>query len=359
LLLAGRFSARLWAARLPQVGFEGTISFVALLVVLHRVLGKQHEKGGDNLALTVAYAPGKVILFGEHAVVYGRPAVAVPVLDVQAMAVVEDAPLGSGITVVADDLNHTFNLLDVPRDDPLRVIVSATLARLGVGMQVDLKITVSSTIPIARGLGSGAAISTAIARALGKHQGQWLTSRAISDLAFETEKIYHGTPSGIDNTVIAFEKPVFFVKDKIRDVFWVRRPFQLVIGDTGIASLTKVAVKHVWDAWQQDRERYEEIFDEIGTLAHMGREAIEVGDVEAIGRLMDANHKLLRLINVSSPELEGLIQAARQGGALGAKLAGAGRGGNMIAVVTSETVGPVSMMLRLAGAKNVIVTEIR
>ncbi len=311
------------------------------------------------MALTVAHAPGKAILFGEHAVVYGRPAVAVPVLDVQATVVVEDAPPGSGITIVAEDVNRTFNLFDAPRDDPLRVIVSATLSRLGVGMRVDLKITVSSTIPVARGLGSGAAVSTAMVRALGEHLNQWLTSRAVSDLVFETEKIHHGTPSGIDNTVIAFEKPVYFVKDAVTDVFWVGAPFQLVIGDTGIASPTRIAVGDVRTAWEQDQERYDEVFDEIGTLAHMGREAVEAGDVEAIGRLMDANQKLLRLIGVSSPELEGLIKAARHGGALGAKLSGAGRGGNMIAVVTSDTAGQVSMMLRMAGAQNVILTEVR
>jgi len=311
------------------------------------------------VATTIAHAPSKVILFGEHAVVYGRPAVALPVLDLQATAVVEDTDAGAGITIIAEDLNRTFNLFDVPRDDPLRVIVSATLGRLGVGMRIDLKITVSSSIPIARGLGSGAAVSTAIARALGEHLGQWLTSRALSDLVFEVEKIHHGTPSGIDNTVIAFEKPVYFIKDKTRDVFWVREPFRLVIGDTGVASSTRIAVGDVRAAWERNRERYDEIFDEIGTLAQMGREAIEVGAVETIGRLMDANQKLLRLLDVSSPELEGLIEAAKQGGALGAKLVGAGRGGNMAAVVTEETAGQVSMMLRLAGAKNVIVTEVR
>ena len=309
--------------------------------------------------MTAAHAPGKAILFGEHAVVYGRPAVAVPVLDVRATAAVEDARPGSGVTVVAEDLERTFKLFEVPVDDPLRVIVSAALVRLGVGMQVDLRIAISSTIPVARGLGSGAAVSTAIVRALARHLGRWLTSRAVSDLVFETEKIYHGTPSGIDNTVIAFEKPVYFVKDKTTDVFWVGAPFQLVIGDTGVASPTRIAVGDVRAAWEQDRERYEEIFDEIGTLAHMGREAIQAGDVEAVGRLMDANQKLLRLLDVSSPELEGLIQAARQGGALGAKLSGAGRGGNMIAVVTPETAGQVSMMLCLAGARHVIVTEVR
>ncbi|MFZ5916591.1 MAG: mevalonate kinase [Chloroflexota bacterium] len=311
------------------------------------------------MGTTIAHAPGKVILFGEHAVVYGRPAVAVPVLDVRATAVVEDGRAGSGITVVAEDLGCTFGLFDVPPDDPLRLIVSATLGRLGVSLSMDLRITLSSTIPMARGLGSGAAVSTAIARALGKHLGQWLTSRALSDLVFETEKIHHGTPSGIDNTVIAFEKPVFFVKDRVRDLLWVRKPFRLALGDTGVSSPTRIAVADVRSAWENDPERYDEVFDEIGTLAHMGREAIEAGDTETIGRLMNANQKLLRLLNVSSPELEGLIDAARQGGALGAKLVGAGRGGNMVAVVTAETAGQVSMMLRLAGAKNVIVTEVK
>jgi len=311
------------------------------------------------VALTVAHAPGKAILFGEHAVVYGRPAIAAPVPDIRATARVEDARPGSGVTIVAEDLARTFDLSEAAEDDPLRVIVSATLTRLWVEKSPDLKITVSSTIPIARGLGSGAAISTAIARALTQHLGQWLTSRAISDLVFQTERIYHGTPSGIDNTVVAFEKPVYFIKDQVMDVFWVGQPFRLIIGDTGIASPTRIAVGDVRAAWEQAPERYEEIFDEMGTLAHMGREAIEAGDVEAMGRLMDANHKLLRLIDVSSPELEGLILAAKQGGALGAKLSGAGRGGNMIAVVTPETAGQVSMMLRLAGAKNVILTEIK
>ena len=239
------------------------------------------------------------------------------------------------------------------------VMTRCALSCLGVGMRVDLKITVSSTIPIARGMGSGAAVSTAIVRALAQHVGGWLTSRAVSDLVFETEKIYHGTPSGIDNTVIAFGKPVYFVKDKMVDIFWVGEPFQLVIGDTGITSPTRVAVRDVRAAWEQDRERYGEIFEEIGTLAHMGREAVKAGDTEVMGRLMNANQELLRLLGVSSPELEGLIEAARQGGAWGAKLSGAGRGGNMIAVVTPETAGQVSMMLRMAGAKNVIVTEVR
>jgi mevalonate kinase len=308
--------------------------------------------------MTVAYAPGKVILFGEHAVVYGQPAIAAPVTQVQARATVEMGPEGQGITIIAEDLEQEYSLEQAPPYGALRAIVVSTLEHIGVGTKQDLTITVSSTIPIARGLGSGAAVSTAIVRALSKHLGNRLSPQAISNLVYETEKIYHGTPSGIDNTVIAFEKPVYFVRDQKIDIFPVKSPFLLAIADSGIASPTRIAVGQVRRAWEKEREKYEEIFDEIGTIAEMGRQAIEQGEIETVGQLMNYNHRLLQLIGVSSPELEGLVEAARQGGALGAKLSGAGRGGNIIALVTQETRSRVDMMLRLAGAKDVIVTEV-
>ncbi len=308
--------------------------------------------------MTVAYAPGKVILFGEHAVVYGQPAIAVPVTQVQARATVETGPEGQGITIVAEDLEQSYTLEQAPPDDALRAIVVSTLEHVGVGTKHDLAITISSTIPIARGLGSGAAISTAIVRALGQHFEHLLSPQTISNLVYETEKIHHGTPSGIDNTVIAFEKPVYFVKGQKIEIFSVETPFLLAIADTGIASPTKIAVSHVRRAWERERDKYEEIFDEIGTIAEMGRCAIERGEIEPVGRLMNENLRLLQLMGVSSPELEGLVEAAREGGALGAKLSGAGRGGNIIALITQETRSRVELMLRLAGAKDIIVTEV-
>jgi mevalonate kinase len=308
--------------------------------------------------MTVAYASGKVILFGEHAVVYGQPAIAVPVTQVQARALVETSPEAQGITIISEDLEQSYSLEQAPPDDALRAIVVNTLEHIGVGVKQDLTITISSTIPIARGLGSGAAVSTAIVRALGKHFGNLVPPQAISSLVYETEKIHHGTPSGIDNTVIAFEKPVYFVRGQKMVTFSVKRPFLLAIADTGVASLTKIAVSHVRQRWEREREKYEEIFDEIGTIAEMGRQAIEQGEIETVGRLMNENHRLLQLIGVSSAELEGLVEAAREGGALGAKLSGAGRGGNIIALVTGETRSRVEMMLRLAGAKGIIVSKV-
>jgi mevalonate kinase len=309
--------------------------------------------------MTMGYAPGKVILFGEHAVVYGRPAIAVPVTDVQAQASVEPGEAGQGAVVRAPDLGREITVREAADDDPLAQAVRSTLGAIGSDLDPDLTIEVTSTIPIARGMGSGAAVSTAIVRALLTHLGHWRSSRTISELVYQTEVLYHGTPSGIDNTVVAFEKPVFFVKDEGWEVFWVDTPFLLAVADTGVESSTKAVVGNLRRRVEADPQRYEPLFDRVGKIAVAARDAIEGGTNEILGRLMDENHNLLQEMGVSCPELDCLVAAARDGGALGAKLSGAGWGGNMIALITKETCGRVDMMLRLAGATNVIITEVR
>jgi mevalonate kinase len=309
--------------------------------------------------MTRACAPGKVILFGEHAVVHGHPAIAVPVTETKAQARVEAGVPGQGIVVVAPDLNRSIAVSRAPENDPLAHIVRRTLSAIGQNVEQDLTITVSSTVPIARGMGSGAAVSTAIVRSLGKHFAHWFSSQAISDLVFETERIYHGTPSGIDNTVIAFEKPVYFVRDKVRDVFWVGEPFLLAIADTGIESPTRDVVGDFGKRLEADPDRYRPLCDRVGEIVLSARSALEQGEAHTVGQLMNENHKLLQMMGVSCPELDRLVLAAQEGGAHGAKLSGAGWGGNMIALITDQTRGRVDMMLRLAGATRIIVTEVR
>jgi mevalonate kinase len=309
--------------------------------------------------MTLAHAPGKVILFGEHAVVYGRPAIAVPVTEVQAQAHIEPGEAGQGTVIVAPDLGHRIVLRDAGDDDPLALIVRLVLLAIKEERDPDLTVTVSSSIPIARGMGSGAEVSTAIARALAHHFGRWLSSRTISDLVFRTEVLYHGTPSGIDNTVVAFEKPVYFVKDEGWEVFWVGSPFLLAIADTGIESSTKEVVGNLRRRCEAEPDGYRVLFDQVGEIVVDARTAIEQGEAETLGILMDRNHTLLQELGVSCPELDRLVAAALEGGALGAKLSGAGWGGNVIALVTEETRGRVDLMLRLAGATRVIVTAVR
>jgi len=309
--------------------------------------------------MTLAHAPGKVILFGEHAVVYGRPAIAVPVTQVQASARVEPGEAGQGVVVVAPDLERRMVLREAAEDEPLACIVRLTLSLVSADPDPDLTITVTSTVPVARGMGSGAAVSTAIVRALCQHFDYWLTSRAISDLVFQTEVLYHGTPSGIDNTVISFEKPIYYVKDEGWEVFWVGAPLLLAIADTGVVSSTKEVVANLRQRYQAEPALHVPVLDRIGEVVADARAYIEQGQRETLGRLMDENHVLLQRLGVSCPELDRLVAAARSGGALGAKMSGAGWGGNMIALVTEETRGRVDIMLRLAGATRVIVTEVR
>lgn len=330
-----------------------------------------------NPKAQTAIAPGKIILFGEHAVVYGRPAIAVPVLQVSAQATIEPRD-DEHVIIDASDLAHQYDMRDAPDDDPIAMIIRLTCMKLGVEPR-GLTVRISSTIPIGGGLGSGAAVSVAIARALGKYfttehtedtekinknsvisvtSVVKLSDADISALAYEVEKLHHGTPSGIDNTVIAFEQPVYFVRGKPIETFRIARPFTLAIADTGIAAPTKIAVGDVRRAWEQDRARYEALFDQVEKIVDKARAAIESGQVERLGYLMNDNQALLREMGVSSPEIERLILAAKTAGARGAKLSGGGRGGNVICLVNEVTRDEVERALMKAGAKRVIVTTV-
>jgi len=302
-------------------------------------------------------APGKVILFGEHAVVYGRPAIAVPVTQVRATATIEPAPAGSGLTLIAPDLGRSILLAAAPEDDPLAAAARATLAYLSAAAP-DATLTVSSTIPIAGGLGSGAAVSTALVRALAGFLHHELEPAEVSPLVFEVEKIHHGTPSGIDNTVVAYGQPVYFVRGRSIERLAVGGSFTLLIGDTGVSSPTAKVVGQVRRRWKREPARYDALFDQIGDIADEARRTIELGDLGALGLLMDNNQGLLVELGVSSSRLNDLVEAARFAGALGAKLSGAGQGGNMIALVEDGFVEEVAEALKEEGAKRVIRTMV-
>lgn len=312
--------------------------------------------------MSKAQAPGKIILFGEHAVVYGRPAIAVPVTDVRTQVVVEVGPAGSGVTIAARDLGLVHHGIDSGPPGtlayPLATTVRNVLQHLAVFSAPDLSVTISSTIPISRGMGSGAAVATAIVRALAAHLGRDLSNGTVSDLVYQTEVIYHGTPSGIDNSVIVFETPIYFVKGCSPQPFSVGKPLRLVVADTGVIVSTREVVEDVRRAWTNDRARYEDLFDHVGQLASRARDDIEVGQHAHLGALMNENQCLLQSMGVSSPELETLIHSARNAGAQGAKLSGAGRGGNMIALVRDASEEMVSAALREAGAVSVIRTTV-
>jgi mevalonate kinase len=308
--------------------------------------------------MTTSSAPGKIILLGEHAVVYGRPALAVPVTQVQATATVSENSRG-GIWVEAPNIALSSELSGLAPDHPLAAVVNSVFSSLGIAHPPACTVYIQSTIPVAAGLGSGAAVSVAILRALSAFLGRPLPDERVNKLAFEAEKLHHGTPSGIDNTVVTYARPVYFVKGKPIKPFRVGASFTIIIGDTGISAPTKESVEAVRKLHAADPPRWETLFDRVGEIVWNARQAIERGDTVELGTLMDANHALLQEMTVSCMELDHLTEAARQAGALGAKLSGGGRGGNMIALVHKENAPAVAEALLAAGAKRTIVSTIQ
>ncbi|MBK8419186.1 mevalonate kinase [Candidatus Villigracilis saccharophilus] len=306
---------------------------------------------------TFASAPGKIILFGEHAVVYNRPALAVPVTQVHADVEVLGSPR-AGIFINAPGIDLYAELDSLPVEYPICSVILRLFQRFEISRPPDLEINISSSIPVASGLGSGAAVSVALTRALLSYLSRSFTDDEVNSLVFEIEKLHHGTPSGIDNTVITYNKPVYFIKGQPVETFKVGKPFTVVIGDTGVSALTKESVGDVRRSWLRDTAVFENYFDEIAQIALIARRSIEHGKPELLGELMDQNHALLQRMTVSSPELDKLVDAARKAGALGAKLSGGGRGGNMIALVEQDKAEAVANALISAGAKRTIITEI-
>ena len=307
-----------------------------------------------------ARAPGKAILFGEHAVVYGRPAIAVPVTQIQAKATVLADPLAPAgrVWIDAPDIELQSDLDKLPESNSFQILFQLILQELNISRLPALRLRINSNIPVAAGLGSGAAVSVATLRAISSFVGHPFNDERVCALAYQVEKEYHGTPSGIDNTVITYARPIYFVKGQPFELLRVSQPFTLVIADSGVKSPTAAAVSGVRTRWQADPEAFETLFDKAAELAREARIMIEEGFPDRLGPLMDENHKFLQQMGVSCPELDRLVAAARQAGALGAKLSGAGQGGNMIALTNQDKAGIVAQALEQTGATCTIITSV-
>lgn len=307
-----------------------------------------------------AKAPGKIILFGEHAVVYAQPAIAMPVSKVYATTRVIPEVTGSKnqVHIKAPDIQLDVDLADLDREHPFAVTIQQVLNAVNLDHLPSLTLLISSTIPIAAGMGSSAAITIATIRALTDFLGKPLTAGETSSLAFEVEKIHHGTPSGIDNYVIAHQKPVFFTHGKPIEHLEIQLPTHWVIADTGEKTSTKDTVADVRKLQALAPETYHPIFEQIGQIAFNARQALIAGNTDLLGQLMGENQRLLEQLTVSSPKLGELISAALAAGAVGAKLSGGGRGGNVIALAPTQNTQSIESALLEAGATRVITTTL-
>ncbi|NIA26442.1 MAG: hydroxymethylglutaryl-CoA reductase, degradative [Desulfobulbaceae bacterium] len=293
----------------------------------------------------VVTAAGKVILLGEHAVVYGRHALALPIPDaVSARVTQRDA--GVAISIPEWGVSQQ---VDPDSSSGIAAAVNLILRKLdisGPGFQIDL----SSELPRAMGLGSSAAFAVAIVRAFDAELGLGLDDLKVNAIAFECEKFAHGTPSGVDNTIATYAQPMIFSNAGSLQVesLALLEPPPIIIACSSSPGLTVEQVAGVRTRYDLYPARYEALFDEIDALSQAGASALAKADYAELGMLMNICQGLLGAIEVSTAELEGMVQIARSAGASGAKLTGGGGGGSIVALCPGR-VSEVGAALASAG----------
>ena len=303
-----------------------------------------------------ASAPGKIILTGEHFVVYGEPAL---VVAIDRRVMVKASERRDEALRVVSDLGvegifegDSFTLEKGGPDskrflEPVHIAAEAVMSRIGVRRGLDLE--VQSTIPIGAGLGSSSAVSVATVASVGRALGVELSQQDIADLAFVAERFVHINPSGVDPTISTYGGVILYKRGEGIKRLQLTPNLSLVIGNTGLSRNTGSLVKYV----RERRDRLPTVINPLielaGVLTRRTVEALLEGDVQKFGELMDVNHGFLVAVGVSNEALDRLIYAARGAGALGAKLTGAGGGGCMVALCTRGTQATVAEAIRKAG----------
>jgi mevalonate kinase len=273
---------------------------------------------------------GKIILLGEHGVVYGKPGLAVA-LSRGAIATTSQAETTTlsvqpwGVTLQADRVE----------DEADREMLRRALCALLEGYEPSrpsLRIDATLQVPSSAGLGGSAALAVAMVRALDAALDISRDDAAVAELALAAERVFHGTPSGIDSAMAAHGGVALYVKGKPLRPVRVTRAMALVVGHSGEAGRTKETVASVRRQHEQNRDKVDKILGAMEAIVLNGRNALESGDVGHLGQLMDMNHKLLAALMLSTSRLEAMCTVAKEAGALGAKLTGGGGGGCMIAL---------------------------
>lgn len=279
-----------------------------------------------------AFGPGKVILLGEHGVVYGQPALA--------------APISRGVRAWAVPASRCG--LELP--STLKAEHAASLERAfsraaKVTGHPKVHVTLESDLPLSMGLGSSGALSVAVSRVLLEAKtARPATLDALLKVALEMEKEFHGTPSGVDHTTSARGELVLFQRGRAT-VVRAPRPVRLLVAIVGERPSTKRTVSALRERQARWPARYKRLFLEIGRVAKEGASAVRSGDLDALGDLMNVNQGLLNAVGLSSEGLEAMVNRLRRHGALGAKLTGAGGDGGAVLGLFREPEPVVAKLL--------------
>lgn len=287
-----------------------------------------HEAGAAT-----ASAAGKIILLGEHAVVYGSHAVAVPVPEA-VTASVKRSDNGTTLTVPEWGLHTTIDRFG---DTGIDATVNLIRTQLNVA-DADFSIYVHSFLPRGMGLGSSAAIAVAITRAVARCMNLALDDAMLNDIAYACEIVAHGSPSGIDNTVSCYGKAILFRSSATLNmkVLELDEAPPLVVAFSHEPGSTLEQVAAVRQRREKNPDAFAALFDQIDALSLAGADALQTKQYLELGRLMNICHGLLNAIEVSTPDLENMVAIARDHGAAGAKLTGAGGGGSIVALAPGK-----------------------
>lgn len=316
---------------------------------------KEKRKVIIEKKIALGKASGKIILMGEHAVVYGQPAIAIPFSAVETVAEVKED--GEALTVTCEFYDGLVHKMPEILES-LKHAIRFSLYRIGAPQDPAIHIDIRSTIPAERGMGSSAAVAVAIARSLFNFYGKVLTDKELWEIVQSSEKIAHGNPSGIDTVTTSGKSPVFFVKDQPIEQLSINMDAYLIVADTGQTGQTLKAIQSVKALLSKVTYQIDSLSDpkqaikELGQLTNLAKEALLNNYILELGEVMNQAHQLLASLTVSNQTLDRLAQAARQAGALGAKLTGGGRGGCLIALAKDkESAEKIARTLLEQGAK--------
>ena len=300
-------------------------------------------------AVSLASAYGKVILVGEHAVVYGTPAIAVGV----GVAATASARLGASPALSIAERRWALDdpeAAAAPEARAFRALVGALDG--GLGRASELAAEVQLLQPAGVGLGASAAIAVALARAVSSALGAPAAQRPPHELlaaAQAWENVFHGRASGIDAAAAFHGGCLWFEPPAPAEVLKLTVPLPLVVAVAGPAVSTRLMVESVAALRQAEPRRVEHLLRSIHALVLDARVALRLGRASELGALMDRNHRLLGELRVSTPALDAACDAARAAGALGAKLTGGGGGGCVVALASPEGAASVLDAWRRAG----------
>lgn len=304
---------------------------VELIAAIEKPQRQRSDDRADADTAASGSASGKVILLGEHAAVYGRHALAVPIVN----AMTAHCRRTKGpvtLQIAAWAVSETFDKKSESVSGAAEVLLSL-LAQLSIP-PTGIEVTVETRLQAAQGLGASAALAASMARALSACFELGLQDDEINRLTFECEKLAHGEPSGIDNAVAVYGQPLLFRQNNQPplEMIELQSAPPLVVVSSGIRGMTREQVAGVRQRYEKNTSLYEAIFGDIDALSLAAHQALIKEDYDELGAQMNICHGLLNAIEVSTPELEKMVALAREQGAAGAKLTGAGGGGSIVAL---------------------------